>query len=250
MFDLTGRLALVTGSSRGIGRQIAVALARAGADVIIHGRTLSKEAEETADMIRKLGRKADIVAADMHDVDAVRAMFAEIEGKYGKLDIMVNNAAVLTRAPFMELTVEEWDFLMETNARGYFLATQCAAKLMIPAGKGRIINISSISQYEAAKGRTHYCASKGAIAMLTKGAALELAEYGITVNAVLPGSIHTDFNNDVLSDPAFYEKVRTSIPLGRLGKAEDIGGAVAFLASDEASFVSGANIVIDGAMTV
>ena len=240
----------MTGSSRGIGRQIAVALANAGADVIVHGRTLSNELRDVADMIRQTGRKADAFAANMSNVDEIRAMFDQIEHKYGKLDIMVNNAAVLTRVPFMELTTDDWDFLMETNSRGYFLATQCAAKLMIPSNKGRIINISSISQFDAAKGRTHYCASKGAIAMLTKGAALELAEYGITVNAVLPGSIHTDFNNDVLSQPEYYERVKNSIPLGRLGKAEDIAGAVAFLASDEASFISGAEIVIDGAMTV
>ena len=121
---------------------------------------------------------------------------------------------------------------------------------MLHAKSGRIINISSISQYDAAKSRAHYCASKGAIAMLTKCAALELAEHGITVNAVLPGSIHTDFNNDVLSDPTYYERVKNSIPLGRLGQPQDIGGAVAFLASEEAAFISGAEIVIDGAMTI
>ena len=116
--------------------------------------------------------------------------------------------------------------------------------------KGRIINISSISQFEAAVGRTHYCASKGAIGMLTKGMALELAPYGITANAVLPGSIHTDFNNDVLSDKAFYQKCVEGIPLGRLGKPEDIAPAVVMLASDEASYISGAEIVVDGAKTV
>lgn len=250
MFDLTGRLALVTGSSRGIGRQIAISLAKAGADVIVHGREVSSEAEETAEKIRALGRKTDVIAADMYSVEQIEKMFSTIKEKYGQLDIMVNNAAVLSRVPFLELTVSEWDRLMETNSRGYFLATQLAAKLMLKKGKGRIINISSISQYDAAKGRTHYCASKGAIGMLTKGAALELAEYGITVNAVLPGSIHTDFNNDVLSKPDYYERVKASIPLGRLGKAEDIGGVVAFLASDEAEFISGAEIVVDGAMTV
>lgn len=250
MFDLTKKLALVTGSSRGIGREIAVALAKAGADVIVHGRTESPSALETAEQIRALGRKADVITADMHSVEQIEDLFSKIKEKYGRLDILVNNAAVLTRIPFLEITPADWDWLMETNARGYFLATQSAAKLMIPAGKGRIINVSSVSQYDAAKGRTHYCASKGAIGMLTKGAALELAEYGITVNAVLPGSIHTDFNDDVLSQPEYYERVKSSIPLGRLGKAVDIAGAVAFLASDDAEFISGAELVIDGAMSV
>lgn len=250
MFDLTGKLALVTGSSRGIGKQIAIALATAGADVIVHGRTVSGEAEKTAEEIRTLGRNCDILTANMREVNEIEGLFAKIKEKYGKLDILVNNAAVLSRCPFLDLTVNDWDYLMETNSRGYFLATQQAAKLMLPAKSGRIINISSISQYDAAKNRAHYCASKGAIAMLTKCAALELAAYGITVNAVLPGSIHTDFNNDVLSDPAYYERVKNSIPLGRLGKPQDIGGAVAFLASEEASFISGAEIVVDGAMTI
>lgn len=139
---------------------------------------------------------------------------------------------------------------METNARGYFLCSQFAAKLMQERKQGRIINISSISQFEAAPGRIHYCASKAAIGMLTKGLALELAEYGITANEVLPGSIHTDFNDDVLSDKAYYAKCIEGIPAGKIGRPEDIAGAVVMLASEEASYISGAEIVVDGAKTV
>ena len=117
MFDLTGKLALVTGSSRSIGKQIAIALATAGADIIVHGRTLSREAEETANTIRTLGRNCDVLTANMHEIREIEAMFAKIKEKYGKLDIMVNNAAVLSRVPFLELTAADWDFLMETNAR-------------------------------------------------------------------------------------------------------------------------------------
>ncbi len=246
MFSLKGKLALVTGSSRGIGSAIAKSLAEAGADIILHCRSNVTECEKVQAEILKMGVKCDYITADTSKPEDIEKMFNFVKEKYGHLDILVNNAAVLSRTPFLELTVDEWNWVMETNSRGYFLCMQNAAKLMLDRGAGRIINISSISQYEAAENRTHYCASKGAIGMLTKSSALELARYGITVNAVLPGSIHTDFNNDVLSDPEFYESCRQGIPLKRLGKADDIGGAVTFLATDEASYVTGAEIVVDG----
>lgn len=250
MFDLEGKLALVTGSSRGIGKAIAVKLAKAGADVIIHGRTKSEKLLETAKELEGYGTKVYLECADTSKPEQITQMFARIEERHRKLDILVNNAAVLSRKPFLELAYEEWDRLMETNARGYFLCSQCAAKLMKNKGYGRIINISSISQFEVAAGRIHYCASKAAIGMLTKGLALELAEYGITANEVLPGSIHTDFNDDVLSNKSYYNKCIEGIPAGRIGRPEDIAGAVVFLASEEASYVSGAEIVVDGAKTV
>lgn len=250
MFDLSGKLALVTGSSNGIGRAIALKLAEAGADVIVHYRSDIKSAKEVFQKITSMGRMSDTVSGDMRDPEKIREMFSYIEEKYGRLDIMVNNAAVLTRIPLLEMTAEDWDMLMETNARGYFLCTKYAALLMKKQNRGRIINISSISQYQAAVNRTHYCATKGAIGMLTKGAALELAPYGITVNAILPGSIHTKFNNDVLSQPEYYKNTLSGIPAGRLGRPDDIAGAAVMLASDEAEFTSGAEIVIDGAMTV
>lgn len=250
MFELHGKLALVTGSSRGIGRAIALGLAKAGADVILHCRNNIDKCKEMASEIKSYGVNCDIVAADTGKPEDVEKMFTYISERYGHLDILVNNAAVLTRKPFLDLTISEWDQQMETNSRGYFLCMQYAAKLMLPTGEGRIINISSISQYTAAINRTHYCASKGAIGMLTKSGALELAPYNITVNAVQPGSIHTDFNNDVLSDPEFYRNCREGIPLNRLGRPDDIAGAVVFLASKEASYVTGAEIVIDGGLTL
>ena len=246
MFDLKGKTALVTGSSRGIGKQIALALAKSGADVIIHGRKMSDALKETADEIQKYGVKVSIICGDVSKTEEIEKIYENIH----KLDILVNNAAVLSRYSFLELPLSEWDRIMETNARGYFYSTQLAARIMAKQEYGRIINISSISQYEAAKGRCHYCASKGAIAMLTKNSALELAEYGITVNAILPGSIHTDFNSDVLSDEAFYKECVRGIPMGRIGKPEDIGGAAVFLASDEAAYVTGTFITIDGGKTL
>ncbi len=250
MFELNGKLALVTGSSRGIGKAIALALAEAGADVILHCRKEPQRLQAVAEEIRAKGRSCDMVAADTSKPEEIEAMFRYIEKTYGYLDILVNNAAMLTRKPFLELTVAEWDGQMETNARGYFLCTQHAAKLMLSRGQGRIINISSISQYSAAINRTHYCASKGAIGMLSASSALELAPHHITVNAIQPGSIHTDFSNDVLSDPEFYKKCEAGIPLGRLGKPDDIAGAAVFLASKEASYITGAELVIDGGKTL
>lgn len=251
MFDLSGKLALVTGSSRGIGKAIATRLAEAGAEVILHGRSESAALKATCEDIIAKGGKAHTVFADTSSIEQIDAMFGKIKSEFGHLDIMVNNAAIVLRAPFLEISVEDWDRTMTTNSRGYFYCGQQAAKLMLDnENGGRIINISSISQFEAASGRCHYCASKGAIGMLTKGMALELAEKNITVNAVLPGSIHTDFNDDVLSDKEFYAKCVAGIPLGRLGKADDIAGAVVMLASEEASYISGAEIVIDGAKTV
>ena len=251
MFDLSGKLALVTGSSRGIGRAIADGLSEAGADVILHGRCESEALNSIFGEITKKGRKAYKITADTSEPDEIKAMFKEIKDKFKYVDIMVNNAAVLTRKPFLELKAEDWDRLMNTNARGYFLCGQSAARLMKENKiKGRIINISSISQFEAAVNRTHYCASKGAIGMLTKGMALELAPYGITANAVLPGSIHTDFNDDVLKNMDFYNECVKGIPTGRIGKPDDIVPAVVMLASDEASYINGAEIVIDGAKTI
>lgn len=250
MFDLNGKIALVTGSSRGIGKAIAQKLSQAGATVIVHGKTDDQTLNDTVRYIKTFGGKVYKEYADMSKPHEIEQMYFRIKEKIGKLDILVNNAAILSRKSFLDLHWEEWDRIMQTNARGYFLSSQLGAKLMIPNKWGRIINISSISQYDAAPGRIHYCASKAAIGMLTKGLALELSEYGITANSVLPGSIHTDFNNDVLSDEKFYKNCVAGIPLGRIGKAEDIAGAVVMLASEEASYISGAEIVIDGAKTV
>lgn len=248
MFDLSGKVALVTGGGRGIGAGCSRWLAAAGAYVIINYAGHKERAEQTLEQIRAAGGDGEIIKADVSKLEEVDAMFEHIKTKFGRLDIHVNNAGVLSRHPFLELPVEEWDRLFNTNARGYFICGQRAARLMAEQGKGRIINISSDTQYRAGVNRTHYAATKGAIGMLTKNMAKELGQYGITVNTIAPGSISTDFNSDVLSDPAFVERLVKTIPAGRVGVPDDIGAAAVFLASDEASFVNGAYLLIDGGM--
>ncbi len=206
MFDLSGKIALVTGGSRGIGRAICIDLARAGAHVIINYCNNLEAAIKTLNIIECSSASSEYIKADVSKSEDVELMFEKIIKKHGRLDILVNNAGILSRYPFLELPVEEWDKIMNTNVRGYFLCAQCAAKIMADQKYGRIINISSISQTQAAVGRVHYCSAKGAIGMLTKGMALELTPLGITVNTIGPGSIHTDFNDDVLSDLVYYQR--------------------------------------------
>ena len=250
MDDFSGKIALVTGASRGIGKAIALALAEAGAYVIVNYVSNKKAAGETMEEIRRLGGHGETFRANVQDAENVEAMFQHIRTAHGKLDILVNNAAILSRVPFLEMSLDEWERVMDGNVRGYFLCGQQAARMMVERGYGRIINISSISQYQAAVNRSHYCTSKGAIGMLTKCMALELAGQGITVNSVVPGSIHTDFNNDVLSDPQYYAECLRKIPAGRLGCAADVVPPVMMLASDEAGYITGASVAVDGGVLV
>jgi NAD(P)-dependent dehydrogenase (short-subunit alcohol dehydrogenase family) len=246
MFELNGKISLVTGGSRGIGRAICIDLAKMGATVIINYRENLKAAREVERIIEDNGGTAAVIQADTSDTKMVETMFTEIKRAYGRLDILVNNAGVVSRYNFEDLPETEWDRVMNTNAKGYFLCGQQAARMMIRQGGGKIINISSISQVMPGVRRTHYCASKGAISMLTKNMALDLAPYKITVNSVAPGSIHTDFTEDVLSQKDFYDALCRKIPLSRIGKPEDITGAVILLASEMGSYITGETIYVDG----
>jgi NAD(P)-dependent dehydrogenase (short-subunit alcohol dehydrogenase family) len=246
MWDLNNTNCLVTGSSRGIGRAIAVDLAACGASVAINYVSNQKAADEVVNEITDRGGKAFAVKADTSDKKQVCDLFEKVADKFEKLDVLVNNAGVLSRYDFVDIPEAEWDRLMNVNLKGYFLCGQQAARIMIRQGQGRIINISSISQVIPGRQRVHYCASKGGIQMLTKGMALELADHNITVNAVAPGSIHTDFTEDVLSDPAFYQSLTEKIPLSKIGRPEDISGAVLLLASKRGSYMTGQTIYVDG----
>ena len=204
------------------------------------------QAEKILTGIKDNGGSAEVIRADTSDKTMVEAMFEALRRTYGRLDILVNNAGTLSRHGFQDLPEEEWDRVMATNAKGYFLCGQQAARIMIQQGSGRIINISSISQIVPGLNRTHYCASKGAVAMLTKNMALELAPYNITVNSVAPGTIRTDFTEDVLSDKDFHDALRRKIPLARIGQPEDVCGAVILLASTMGSYITGQTIYVDG----
>jgi len=246
MFRLDGKVALVTGSSRGIGKSIALKLAQAGADVIVNYLKSADAALQVKKEIESFGRTAICVQADTSKKGAVERLFETIMKQFGKLDISVNNAGIVTRHDFLDMTEEEWDEVIDCNLKGYFLCGQQAARIMVKQKGGRIINISSISQFQPAPGRVHYCASKGGINMLTKGMALELGKYNITVNAIGPGATETDFTKDVLSDPTFYQATLNKIPLTKIGKPDDMAGAVLLLTSDEGSYITGQTIFIDG----
>ncbi len=248
MFSLKGKKALVTGASRGIGKGIALALATQGADVAINYRSKKEEAEKVVAEIKKMGRNSLSVQADVSSVEEVMRMFGEIKKEWGKLDILVNNAGIAYYSTFEAMTEEEWDKTLDTNLKGQFLCAREAAKLMKKKG-GKIINISSIASGGAGIGGSrmaHYIASKGGVVALTEAMAVELAPHKINVNAIGPGFIDTDMTKELLDDPKARQAFLARIPWRRFGKPEDIGAAAAFLASDEADYITGALIFVDG----
>lgn len=246
MFNLKGRFCLVTGSSRGIGRAVAIELAAAGAAIAVNYRTNESAAQEVVATIEKMGQATIAIQADTSVTKEVDRMFESVMAAFGRLDVLVNNAGVVSYVDFLELKEEEWDRIIDTNLRGYFLCGQRAARIMVGQRSGSIINISSISQIIPGLKRVHYCVSKGGIHMLTKGMALELAPYNITVNAVAPGATATDFTEDILSDPEKRQAVLRKIPLSRIGRPTDIAGAVLLLASDRGAYMTGQTIYVDG----
>lgn len=249
---LTGRRALVTGGSRSIGRAIAIGLAREGADVVVSYRSDHEAAEQTAREIRALGRRAAAVQGDTALKVDVDRLVAEAVGALGGIDLLVSNAGVLRRTPFLQIEEAEWDWILDTNLKGYFLVGQAVAHQMVAQGiQGAIVNTSSAGQAVAAPNLTHYCVSKAGVEMLTKQMALELAPYKIRVNAICPGLIETDLNRRDIADPEFRSRRLARIPLKEIGVPEDVIGAVVFLASnDEARLVTGASVFIDGGQTI
>lgn len=247
MFELTGKKALVTGGSRGIGQGIALALAKQGADVAINFHSKAQEAEAVVASIKALGRDSFAIQADVSDLESIKKMFEEIKNKWGKLDILVNNAGILQFKPFEQITGEDWEKMIHTNLRGQYFCSQEAIKIM--GQGGRIINIASISSGGmgiAYPQISHYTASKGGVVGMTEALALELGPKGINVNAIAPGSIETDMTKDAVADEKIKQALLMQIPKGRMGKPEDIGATAAFLASNEADYITGAVIYVDG----
>lgn len=248
MFSLKGKKALVTGGSRGIGRGIALALAKQGADVAVNYRSNRQEADKVVSEIKKKGREAFAIQADVSSVDDVIRMFGEIEKQWGKLNILVNNAGVAHFSSFEEMAEEEWDRTLDVNLKGQFLCAREAVKLMKQKG-GKIINISSVASGGVGVGTAkmaHYVASKGGVVAMTEALAVEVAPYKINVNAIAPGFIETDMTKELIGDEKAKKAFLGRIPWGRFGKPEDIGAAAAFLASDEADYVTGTVLYVDG----
>ncbi|MGI6113026.1 MAG: SDR family NAD(P)-dependent oxidoreductase [Mahellales bacterium] len=247
---LKGKVALVTGASRGIGRAIAQELAMEGAYIIINYKNGKDCAIQVETTIRERGGHARILQADTGDTTQLRQMVNTIVKEEGKIDILVNNAGICPFMDFFEITEEIWDITFKVNLKGYFFLTQLVAKHMVDMGiKGRIINISSISGLVGSATQVHYCSTKGGINVLTKACAIALAPYGITVNAVLPGTVATDANVSQLADERIRNQILSRTPLTTFGRAEDIAEAVKYFASDKSGWTTGSLLVVDGGYT-
>jgi gluconate 5-dehydrogenase len=248
LFDLTGRRALVTGSSRGLGFEFARALGAAGAEVVLNGRR-PDELEVAAERLRGEGIVVAIAVFDVRDSAAVDAAVARIEADTGPIDILVNNAGIQRRAPLDSFTDEDWRDLMSVNLDGVFFVSRAVSRGMIGRRRGAIINIASVQSELARPTIAPYTASKGAIKMLTKGMAADWGRHGIRVNAIGPGYFRTELNRALVADAAFTDWLEKRTPLGRWGEPEELAGAVVFLASDAASFMTGQTIHVDGGIT-
>lgn len=246
--DLSRRVALVTGGSRGIGRAIAIALAANGADVAIAFQRAEAEAADVAREIEGAGRRSVSVRADVGCTDEVDMLFSQIEESLGLVDILVNNAGMEAFHMIGEMPDEEWDRVLAVNLGGPFRCIRRASHTM-PRG-GTIINISSIHEAVPRKGAAHYCASKAGLAMLGKTAALELANQGIRVNTIAPGAILTDMNRDLIENATGSERWQQWIPVGRVGTVEEVAALTVFLASPASSYLTGATLTIDGGYTL
>ncbi len=243
-FGLSGRVAIVTGAGRGIGRAAALALAEAGADLFLVGKTAT--VEETRWEAEKMGRRASALQADLSRMKEIRRAMEGALGAYGRVDILVNNAGIIRRAPAIEMTEEDWDEVVGLNARSVFFLAQAAARDMVRRKKGKIINVVSITCFSGGVNIAGYAASKGAVAQMTKAMCNEWAREGINVNGLVPGYIATDINKELRDDPARFTELSARIPAGRWGTPEDLKGAFVFLASDASDYVNGSLLVVDG----
>jgi gluconate 5-dehydrogenase len=247
-FDLSGRRALITGASRGIGHAIATALASAGAHVIINGRTPTA-LEEAAALIRATGARVDVSSFDVTNAAQVNAGIDAIEAEFGALDILVNNAGIQRRAPLHQFTDNDWRALVAHNMDSVFFVSRAVARHMIARGRGKIINIGSVQCELARPTIAPYTATKGAVRNLTKGMCADWAGFGLQINAICPGYFDTPLNKALVENPEFDTWLRKRTPAGRWGRLEDLHGAAVFLASRASDFINGQMLYVDGGIT-
>lgn len=244
-----GRVALVTGSTQGIGLGIARRLAQEGALVAINGRKEDERARSARDEVAALGARCEFFAADVGVVADARRLVDDVVGAFGRLDILVNNAGIERNAGVLDVEEGDWDHVLQTNLKGPFFLSQAFARSVQAAGHGgRIVNVSSVHEELPFPHFAPYCASKGGLKMLARTLALELAPLGITVNNVAPGAVRTPINDALLHDERKLGALLAQIPAGRLGEPRDVAGAVAFLASDDAAYVTGTTLFVDGGL--
>lgn len=246
--SLAGKVALVTGASRGIGRAIALTLAKNGADVAINFAGNVAAAQEVADAITAMGRKALLVQGSVADADGVQAIVKKVVAELGRLDILVNNAGITRDGLLMRMKTEDWDAVLETNLKGVYNCSKAVMRTMMKQKGGRIVNMASVVGETGNAGQCNYSAAKAGVIGFTKSLAKEVASRGITVNAVAPGFIATDMTK-VLTDDQKAEMAKT-IPLGRAGQPQDVANAVLFLVSDEAAYITGQVLNVDGGMVM
>jgi NAD(P)-dependent dehydrogenase (short-subunit alcohol dehydrogenase family) len=248
LFDLTGRVAIVTGTSRGLGQQFARALANAGADLVLTSRNrdhlLAFETE-----IRALGRRAVSLELDVRDPHSIEQMAAAAEEALGHIDILVNNAGMNIRKPALEVTWEDWNAILDTNLRGSFFVAQAVARRMVPHGYGRIINIGSVTSVNGYAGLAPYGASRGGIKQLTMSLADDWGRHGITVNCLAPGWFQTDQNKVMYEDKEWVEYLSDRIPVKRPGRVGDLDAAVVFLATEASRYITGQTLLVDGGIS-
>ena len=249
-FSLPGKVVIITGGRRGIGKAIALAMAEAGADIAICDRVIEDgELNAVAEEVKRLGRRSLAVQADIIHKADVDALVQRVMDEFGAVDILVNNAAMNIRALLLELSEDGWDRVIDTDLKGYYLCSQAVGKRMVDQKQGNIINIASIAAIKAAPEMGAYCIAKAGVVMLTRVLAVELAKYNIRVNAIAPYMVKTKFSQPLWSDPGTLKELESEIPLGRLAETSDIIGAVLFLASDASSYITGHTIIVDGGLS-
>jgi 2-dehydro-3-deoxy-D-gluconate 5-dehydrogenase len=243
LFDLTGRVAIITGANTGIGQALAIALAEAGADIALVGRS---PADETAEEIHSAGRRAAMIRADLSTIAPVQEVVDRTVSEFGRLDILINNAGIIRRADALEFTEEDWDAVIDTNLKSVFFLSQAAARHMVTAGGGKIINIASLLSFQGGIRVPSYTASKSGVAGLTKLLANEWAPRGINVNAIAPGYIATSNTAALQADETRNRQILERIPAARWGQPSDLAGAAVFLASSASDYVQGHILAVDG----